>query len=935
MSTPDDSNSCLVCREECQYYGIGECNHTVCAKCAIRLKVICKVAECPICRHKSSQILITKSHSKYNCFQTDKFMSLPDEDLLFENQEVLTYYTDLISYTCSDCGLQCNSMSALKRHVNNDHKKRFCLICVEHLKLFPREHELFDDGSLSEHKRWRAERPNHGHPKCQICQESFYDAELWYNHLRRQHFMCHICENLPTLERFHQQRTVYGNYEQLNKHFIASHYVCQEGPCQSDQFTNVFATENELRAHKISHHSGVMDKALLRETRRLDVDIRYQRRGASGVNSGPSGSRGGGGGSGSGVGPPATSHMPTAREALDQLVSLAPGVREFAANALAQSAAAQRELDANGYAENPEEFPTLTGETQTKFVGRQAAKATEEDFPSLPSASSTAPAATEASSQQQQQQQVPPPPVYSGPRRMPAAIPFTSLVSGNNAPPSSAANLEEEYPTLGRPVGSASAASNSIWGPPSATSSSSASKPNISSNANKKVKKPPPSTSSANDFPSLPQPSGPPPQPSAVAKPTPKPRTRPPTAPPQPQKPTAAPEASKQQQQPPPPPPDPVEYRPAPNLRYQQLGSGGGGAASVALQPDEPTVYRPMNSIACVSFDSLHQQQPAQQKKQEKFSLVEDFPGLPAPASSAPIAARNNNTTKSSNSAKNRFAALNDSSPIDLVGDGDDWSEWPAAVSQQKQQQQQQQKSLNFKQKSTAGAVFSGQMDDFPTLGGPSSSSGASAAPVWRKDGRSQPKQQQEKYLAPSTPLGLSASAQSVAGGKKQKKKQQKQQQEKKQLELQSDSTASQQQQKQQPPPPRNASWCDLLVREQYTYSPPEGLLQRQGQLLERLQACLADQEKFTGFAKASSEYLQGQLEPEQFLSKAVNLLGGKQWRLIAADLISTLPSISRQRDLRKRLPDELRSALAVCDTCAQTLLPEDLDGHRCMQIEE
>lgn len=33
-----------------------------------------------------------------------------------------------------------------------------------------------------------------GHPKCLFCEERFYDDELQYKHLRKEHCFCSICD---------------------------------------------------------------------------------------------------------------------------------------------------------------------------------------------------------------------------------------------------------------------------------------------------------------------------------------------------------------------------------------------------------------------------------------------------------------------------------------------------------------------------------------------------------------------------------------------------------------------------------------------------------------------------------------------------------------------------------------------------------------------
>ena len=46
-----------------------------------------------------------------------------------------------------------------------------------------------------------------------------------------------------------------SNFDLLRDHYRATHYLCEIGQCKDVQFTNVFASELEFRAHQASLHS--------------------------------------------------------------------------------------------------------------------------------------------------------------------------------------------------------------------------------------------------------------------------------------------------------------------------------------------------------------------------------------------------------------------------------------------------------------------------------------------------------------------------------------------------------------------------------------------------------------------------------------------------------------------------------------------------------
>ena len=46
-----------------------------------------------------------------------------------------------------------------------------------------------------------------------------------------------------------------SNYDLLRDHYRSSHYLCEIGQCKDVQFTNVFLSEIDIRAHQAAQHS--------------------------------------------------------------------------------------------------------------------------------------------------------------------------------------------------------------------------------------------------------------------------------------------------------------------------------------------------------------------------------------------------------------------------------------------------------------------------------------------------------------------------------------------------------------------------------------------------------------------------------------------------------------------------------------------------------
>lgn len=77
----------------------------------------------------------------------------------------------------------------------------------------------------------------------------------------------------------------------MRDHFKSEHFLCEEDECADEQFTAVFRTEIDLRAHVAVTHSKNMSRSEVKQARTIDLEFSYGPRGRSG-NSHESGGRG-------------------------------------------------------------------------------------------------------------------------------------------------------------------------------------------------------------------------------------------------------------------------------------------------------------------------------------------------------------------------------------------------------------------------------------------------------------------------------------------------------------------------------------------------------------------------------------------------------------------------------------------------------------------
>lgn len=139
------------------------------------------------------------------------------------------------------------SVEALASHLRVEHGRVFCPLCLEHRKVFIQEQELFTPARLLKHRELGLEDANRrGHPLCIFCEEQFYDDVQRYQHFRKSHAFCELCDPVDG-------EAVYRNTRSLMAHQREVHYPCFEEPCV--QAPVAFKTFDILAIHAREEHA--------------------------------------------------------------------------------------------------------------------------------------------------------------------------------------------------------------------------------------------------------------------------------------------------------------------------------------------------------------------------------------------------------------------------------------------------------------------------------------------------------------------------------------------------------------------------------------------------------------------------------------------------------------------------------------------------------
>lgn len=229
------------------------------------------------------QVIFTQDLLPYRQLETKNRSGLYDKKyrICFSNLIVQRLFNELLNNQCPKCDvLPFHSFDALKDHVRRIHEQFYCDICTDNLKIFSFERKCYTRQELALHRRkGDPDNTSHrGHPLCEFCDSRFLDRDELFRHLRREHYFCHFCDA-------DGGNQFYSDYSSLRDHFHKEHYLCEEGDCAQEQFTAVFRSDIDLKAHRANIHSKSLGKVATKQLKTLEFEFTLApRRNAQGDN---------------------------------------------------------------------------------------------------------------------------------------------------------------------------------------------------------------------------------------------------------------------------------------------------------------------------------------------------------------------------------------------------------------------------------------------------------------------------------------------------------------------------------------------------------------------------------------------------------------------------------------------------------------------------
>ena len=264
----NDGLTCPVCMDEMDYTCVGdECNHAVCSRCYLRMRLLLKDYTCPICKRVSEHHLVAaappasaplKHFHDYNL----SWLGRSCEGVIYEEHLGLHFHgcaghhaalTLLTAVHCRQCSERFRDTQALRSHLKTRHKQALCPLCLDHRPIFVSEQECFNEKDLRKHSEGSLILPGGtvatGHPRCTFCRGAFFDTAHLQAHMLQSHHMCFFCSHA---------QSYFSDYASLENHVATHHFmcsVCRKQPSNAMRGAMPgFSTEADYRRHMLEEH---------------------------------------------------------------------------------------------------------------------------------------------------------------------------------------------------------------------------------------------------------------------------------------------------------------------------------------------------------------------------------------------------------------------------------------------------------------------------------------------------------------------------------------------------------------------------------------------------------------------------------------------------------------------------------------------------------
>ena len=148
-----DKEHCILCFNDIQFFALGSCSHVnVCAKCALRIRLLLNDKKCTLCKQELEEVVITQDKKlTWNSFdkkvRDECDQDKEDESIFYHDRASKIEGMKLRVLTCliNQCTAKkpFPNQESLRRHMETTHQKTFCLVCLKGRTVFIREQRIY------------------------------------------------------------------------------------------------------------------------------------------------------------------------------------------------------------------------------------------------------------------------------------------------------------------------------------------------------------------------------------------------------------------------------------------------------------------------------------------------------------------------------------------------------------------------------------------------------------------------------------------------------------------------------------------------------------------------------------------------------------------------------------------------------------------------
>jgi len=216
--------------------------------------------KCPFCKVDWNAIVFTAEKKGFEaCQPLKRSFYNPHLRVYADTPEIYQRFNRSTSIFCKHCdknGKQTRfkSLRQLTSHLEREHNLYLCLACIHARRLPIEQARLYTKTALTKHFRNGTPATDDEpaiapHPFCHFCKEPYFSKDELFAHMESKHLQCAFCNRNNVADRIY-----FRNRHKLRCHYREEHYLCEQPECVGLGHDVAFDNEVDLKSHNLAFH---------------------------------------------------------------------------------------------------------------------------------------------------------------------------------------------------------------------------------------------------------------------------------------------------------------------------------------------------------------------------------------------------------------------------------------------------------------------------------------------------------------------------------------------------------------------------------------------------------------------------------------------------------------------------------------------------------